>query len=231
MLTPYSTATAARPTATRQPLPLAQYDGLEFLAGINTVLVETDSQKGSGFVMPGRHDSEILVVTAQHVVLDQTKVTVCWVLAVNCSTASVVYVSKQTDAALLGISFSDLQPQPFAAQYFDRIADSLSTVSFGGSWESGDKVYIAGYPGQSREEPTVVEGVVHRTRVIYRDGLPLILIEADAGPGFSGGPVLSEHHHFVGILKGGFDQPGIVGVVPLGQVVSEFQEWHQGSKQ
>ncbi len=89
----------------------------------------------------------------------------------------------------------------------------------------GTLVRYAGFVGNGRSQ--VEEARVH----LYADGAdfavdgPVMVLDGDAAPGFSGAPVIDEHGRVVGVVRGYDEQLRLTLAVP----VSSLQEFAVGS--
>jgi S1-C subfamily serine protease len=151
----------------------------------------SDGYTGSGWVAELGPRSARFVVTNAHVVEGETNL---WVEFAdgNLSLAEVAYVSRRIDLALLDVPTGI----PIAA---------LSFVA--GPVARGERVVIGGHPGGLSfiTSEGVVAGTVTGTplsiQACGRDAECLVL-DAEAEPGSSGGPVLDREGRVIGMLWG-----------------------------
>jgi S1-C subfamily serine protease len=153
----------------------AQPHGVQAAAG-SVVLVRRGAGEGSGFLVS--RDGYIL--TAAHVVGDETEVKVRWPDHQE-TDGHVVRVSRGRDVALIKTDPRGREPLPLAA----------------GPPQPGQTVYAIGALLGEQNQGTVTRGIVSATRTMH--GYSYIQSDVNVGPGDSGGPLLDEQGRVAGL--------------------------------
>ena len=216
---------------------LSQYDGLQKLVAALTVYIETPTGTGSGFFLNREFDPQapipdFVIVTNKHVVDDHEMVRICWPVIQRCVTGNVSAEFDSADVAIIEHGFSD--GEMFGGMAWLAVQPGAIDLGFGGSWQVGDVVLAAGYPGGNRaiglgsrvvSDPVVTEGIVaSRNLARYRDGY-YIEHGADVAPGSSGGPLMNSSGHIIGINSGSNTQAErLEAAVPVGVVLAWLQD-------
>lgn len=139
--------------------------------------------EGSGTVV-ARENGRMLVLTAAHVVERAEGI---WVLGKKKASAQIVRADVKTDLALLDA--------PDDGSPVTQIADKSPAL--------GTPVYILGSPFYHRYGPIISEGVVaSREGPCVDEATGCYLITNMAGPGSSGGPVVTQNGELVGVMHG-----------------------------
>lgn len=142
------------------------------VAAAATVTVETDSGRGSGFVVSGG-----AVVTAKHVISGAKTISIITNDGLTIP-AVVVHESKYEDIAVLR-----------------HTGPALMALSLGGTPRIGDPVFVVGTQfGMSELSGYVSSGVVSKI------GLGVIYTDAPINPGCSGGPLLNANGKVIGLV-------------------------------
>lgn len=167
----------APPATTKPPAPLSAED-IAKRALKATVLVETPTKLGTGFVIAGG-----LVVTSLHVVAGAQQVTVKLPSGQVLVVQSIRGVDRRADLALLDANLK-MPGLP--------LAPDETNVS------AGAPVVIVGNP--EGLQGTVSTGVISRKRKAG-PGLELLQVDAAISHGSSGGPVLDRDGHVIGVVE------------------------------
>lgn len=145
-----------------------QYDSLFDYVADSVVVVILNDGHGSGFVV-GRNG---YLLTNEHVVHGSSMVTV----RLNDGrqfAGTVLRTNRDTDAALIKIDATDLEPL---------------VVNNGDTVNPGDEIWVIGTPVSEVLSLTVTRGIVSGLR--YSGAGMLIQTDASINPGNSGGPIL-----------------------------------------
>ena len=165
----------------------------EVLAAVapSIVFLETSWASGTGFVIDGGY-----VVTNAHVVTPFDRVTVTAPDGEGTEIARVVGVDFAADLALLGPLDADLADLPSVGM------GELAEV------ETGDEVYLIGYPSEteSAPTPTISAGIVSRTRNLPQFDQTYIQTDADIAGGQSGGALVSGRGRVIGVSGSSLDE-------------------------
>ena len=143
--------------------------------------VESPLGTGSGILVDGRY-----VVTNAHVVDPFGAVDLVFGETEHHRDVPVLGVDFSADLALVGPV--DTERTPLAIADYDRI-------------HRGDDVYLVGYPGEIDDEPqaTISRGILSRTRKATGYGLTFLQTDAAIGGGQSGGALVDDGGHVVGV--------------------------------
>jgi len=141
------------------------------------VVVETPRGTGSGFLV-----SDVSVLTAAHVVGDQSLVTVRLGTGETIA-ARVTGLDTEADLALLGL------PRPGKPRPMLPLGSAAAV-------KVGQQVFVVGSPLGTFSN-TVTRGIVSAMRNL--GGVSLIQTDAAINPGNSGGPVLNEAGEVIGV--------------------------------
>ena len=154
-------------------------------AKLSTVVIRTANGHGSGFAI-GRGN---YLLTNAHVVGEAKNVTVVTSSQISL-TAKVEVVDKGRDIALLSISGISLP------------ALSISNEKLG----TASDLYAVGAPLDEMLSSTVTRGMFSSVRQF--DGYSWLQSDVAVSPGNSGGPLLNDKGHVVGITAAGFQPAG-----------------------
>ena len=206
------TTTTLHPTAT--PDLFDQYQGAARNAAAITVYVGTPTGSGSGFLHRIHDSGKFVILTNAHVVQDYSSVEVCWALMQRCIFDQVIERgSEDFDVAVVefaqfvehGLDSEALKW--FTGWYENNIAESEGDRSR--QWAKGDIVYASGYPGGHKvqgkdiiSDPVVTEGIIATDRLAPYRNAYFIEHGANIEPGSSGGPLIDNDSHVVGINTG-----------------------------
>ena len=204
--TPIPTSTQ---TLTPTPVPTASLSVADIVdeARPSVVRIVTGNGSGTGFVV----DSAGHVLTNQHVVEGQTRVTVVLHDGVRLD-AQVVSADAARDIALLKVdSIRNLAPLAFAARV-----------------REGEDVIALGFPLDLGESMSVTRGIVSALRTL--GGVKHLQTDAAINPGNSGGPLLNDRGEVVGMntfirreIEGGtYDAQGIGFAVSFDVLESRY---------
>ena len=143
--------------------------------------VRSSTTKGSGIVIEGNY-----VLTNMHVVWPDRTVELTFPDGIRLDNVRVAGVEPMADLALLGPVEFDGEPIQF------HNADEPPV---------GARVYLIGYPGEVEKspQPTIVDGVISRTRQWPAPGLTYLQTDAATTGGQSGGALLDAEGHLLGI--------------------------------
>ena len=167
----------------------------------SVVLVRTGAGHGSGFLI----SKDGYILTAGHVVGDATTVKIRWSDKTE-TDGAVVRVSKGRDVALIKTDARGRPPLPLL-----RTALPPSAT-----------VFAVGAPLDQELQGSVTRGVVSAVRAMH--GYDYIQSDVSVGPGNSGGPLMDEQGHVVGVTVSGvriLNAPqGINMFVPVNDALS-----------
>ncbi|MEI6210597.1 MAG: trypsin-like peptidase domain-containing protein [bacterium] len=164
---------------------------LFMLVAQRTASIKTDSGHGSGVFIT----DDGYLLTNQHVVQNRSRsIEVTMFAAKNgkvekagVSSASIVYVDRENDIALLKVN------QPQAGQKGLSISKDAPPT--------GMKVFAIGSPGMSERvlEQSLTEGIISSNQRML-DGQSWLQHSAAINPGNSGGPLVSQYGEIVGLV-------------------------------
>lgn len=169
----------------------------------SVVRLQTDDGQGAGVVISTDGD----ILTSAHVVADASEVLI-GTHDGRGFPGTVAFLDADIDLAVVrvqtpGVEWAAVKLEP---------DDSLPI---------GSKIYVIGHPVGLGW--TVTQGIVSgRRRVGEAAATALLQTDAAISPGNSGGPMLDEHGHLVGIVRSKLVGPGIENVsfgVPMSAVV------------
>ncbi|MFZ4395001.1 MAG: trypsin-like peptidase domain-containing protein [Kiritimatiellia bacterium] len=170
--------------------PLSAEELFEVIAH-RTASIKTDSGYGSGVFIT----DDGYLLTNQHVVKNRSSSVDVTMFAVKngkvekagVSTASIVYVDRENDIALLKVN------QPQAGQKGLSISKDAPPT--------GMKVFAIGSPGMSERvlEQSLTEGIISSNQRML-DGQSWLQHSAAINPGNSGGPLVSQYGEIVGLV-------------------------------
>jgi serine protease Do len=164
---------------------------------------EVESGSGSGIII-GKNDSELLIVTSNHVVEDSTSVYIQFVNDTQVQ-ATVKSSSSAEDLAIVSVPLSSIDEDTLnsikiATMATDDVQVGEPAIAIGNA---------LGY-GQS-----VTTGVISAVdREVTVDSLTLTLIQTDAAinPGNSGGALLNTKGEVIGINEAKYSETGVEGM-------------------
>ena len=169
--------------------------------GGNTKTQETESS-GTGIII-GKNDTELLIVTNNHVIEDATQLTVCFVDNEACE-ANVKGADADNDLAVIAVKLADIKEETAAAIKTAALGDSDSL-------KVGEQVVAIGNAlgyGQS-----VTTGIVSALgRRIDTADADMIQTDAAINPGNSGGALLNMRGEVVGINSAKFSSTEVEGM-------------------
>lgn len=178
----------------------ARPHGVQSAVG-SVVLVRRGAGEGSGFLV----SKDGYIVTAAHVVGDETEVKVRWSDHQE-TDGHVVRVSRGRDVALIKTDPRGRDPLPLAT----------------GPLQPGQTVYAIGALLGEQNQGTVTRGIVSATRTMH--GFSYIQSDVNVGPGDSGGPLLDEQGRVAGVTVSSVRiqeaSQGINYFVPVADVLS-----------
>ena len=129
--------------------------------------------------------------------------------------ATILGGSSEADMALLKAPGTGIGPLSFA-----RLTSA----------KAGDSLFVVGYPLYVAEEPSVARGVLSRTEIDRQLGT-LIVTDASANPGNSGGPVVDECGRVMGMIVSKLvaeDVEGIAYAIAETTLQERLPEMHLG---
>jgi S1-C subfamily serine protease len=141
----------------------------------SVVQIRARGRIGSGFVVA----ADGRIATSLHVVEDADQLVVVLADGRTFTRVQVVDHDEEQDVVVLAIEASRLAPLPLAREPV----------------QSGERVVVIGHPQGLAN--TVSDGLVSALR--ERDGTEMLQISAPVSPGSSGGPVLNDRGHVVGV--------------------------------
>ena len=170
--------------------------------------VRTADSIGTSFYI-GRNEW----LTAAHVVAGEDSVTLH--NGRNELAAAILGGNSDADMALLKASGAGIEPLAFARLTSAKVGDSL---------------FVVGYPLYVAEEPSVARGVLSRTETDRQLGT-LVVTDASANPGNSGGPVVDECGQVMGMIVSKLvaeDIEGIAYAIAETTLQERLPEIHSG---
>ena len=172
-----------------------------FFGGSGTRTQETES-RGTGIII-GENESELLIVTNNHVVEDAETLTVCFVDNAACE-AVIKGTDPDNDLAVIAVKLSDIKDETAAVIKAAVLGDSDSL-------KVGQQVVAIGNAlgfGQS-----VTTGIVSALgRSIDTADAAMIQTDAAINPGNSGGALLNMNGEVVGINSAKFSSTEVEGM-------------------
>lgn len=173
----------------------------------STVLIEIDGRHtGSGFVV-----SSELIVTAKHVVDRKGDYGIIFADGARRSVQA-IRISENSDCAVLQIRKAGLRPLTLTTEV--RV---------------GQPILVIGSPFNPVYFNYLTRGIVSKLNV-QNDGLssnPVIMIDAAANPGNSGGPVLNLRGRVIGIVIAHYPYNcGMYFVTPSIDILTLLEEWN-----
>ena len=179
---------------------------------------------GSGFVI--RSDGNRTLIVTNHHVVEGNPLTIAVMLGnEELIDAKVLAASPNKDLCVLELAY----PVSYRA---------LPIAKKGG--EQGQPVYAIGFPGaadefsdtiaQTSEEATITNGIISALRHTDTSGtgtqVSILQINADINSGNSGGPLLNERGHVLGVnTYGVLDSQGINGAVAAEELIALLQDY------
>lgn len=151
----------------------------------SVVLLSTGSSFGSGVLVSG----EGYLLTNAHVVGGAKSLTVRWSDGFE-GRGEVVRVHQQRDVALVKVDPHGRSALPIRAT----------------GLQPGQTVVALGAPLEKQFQGTLTRGVVSATRIL--DGFSFIQSDVAVSPGNSGGPLMDESGHVVGLTVSGYRLDG-----------------------
>ena len=170
--------------------------------------VRTTDSIGTAFYIG--HDEWL---TAAHVVAGESTVTLH--NGQDELSATILGGNSEADMALLSASGAGIEPLAFA---------SLTST------KAGDPLFVVGYPLYIAEEPSVARGVLSRTETDPQLGT-LVVTDASANPGNSGGPAVDECGKVIGMIVSKLvaeDIEGIAYAIAETTLQERLPEMHSG---
>lgn len=177
------------------------------------------SGAGSGIIV-GQNDTELLIVTNNHVVEGATSLMVSFVDGEDVA-ATVKSTSANNDLAVVAVQLSDIK---------ESTLNSISAATFGDSdsLQLGDRVIAIGNAlgyGQS----VTVGYVSALSRDVTIEGNTMTLLQTDAAinPGNSGGALINEKGELVGINSAKYSDTNVEGMgfaIPISSVKDLIEE-------
>ena len=176
------------------------------------MLINASGGSGTGFFAVTVDRDRYYVFTNEHVVGNDSAVSVYWHLARQTLTANVLKKNANLDIAVL-----DLQPSDFRSY-----PSGWDNFSYGGdNYDKGDEVWIAGYPGdmgvRQGRAPVVRDGAIYQKRLQrYAGGIAYLEHSVATAPGSSGSPILNRRDEIIAIATAGNSEAERIGLgVPL----------------
>ena len=163
---------------------------------------QEQESSGSGIII-GENDSELLIVTNNHVVEDATTLSVCFVDNAVCE-ATVKGTDVDNDLAVIAVKLSDISEETMGNIAVAQIGDSDSL-------EVGEQVVAIGNAlGYGQSVTTGIVSALNR----QVDTTDAIMIQTDAAinPGNSGGALLNMQGEVIGINSMKFSSTDVEGM-------------------
>ncbi len=168
---------------------------------------------GSGIII-GKNDSELLIVTNNHVVDDAKTVSVCFIDEKSYD-AVVKGTDSDNDLAIIVVKLEDISEETMSKIEIAKLGDSDAVLV-------GEQVVAIGNAlgyGQS-----VTTGIVSaKDRVVDTNTTPLIQTDAAINPGNSGGALLNMQGEVIGINSSKYMSTEVEGMgyaIPVSKVDS-----------
>lgn len=172
-----------------------------FFGGRGTETQESES-RGTGIII-GKNESELLIVTNNHVVEDADTLTVCFIDNEACE-AQIKGLDPDNDLAVVAVRLFDIKDETAAAI-------SIAVLGSSESLKVGQQVVAIGNAlgfGQS-----VTTGIVSALgRTIDTADAEMIQTDAAINPGNSGGALLNMNGEVVGINSAKFSSTEVEGM-------------------
>lgn len=166
---------------------------------------------GSGIII-GKNDTELLIVTNNHVVEDADTVNVCFIDGESYE-AAVKGTDSDNDLAVVAIPLNDISKETLSEIKIARLGDSEEVLV-------GEQVVAIGNAlgyGQS-----VTTGIVSaKDRIVSTNTTPLIQTDAAINPGNSGGALLNMKGEVIGINSSKYMSTEVEGMgyaIPVSKV-------------
>lgn len=168
------------PTATPTPAPLTSADIFAQVSP-SIAFIETGNATGSGVLVEGGY-----VLTNAHVVWPYQAARVVFADGSEFLDVPLFNWDLMTDLALLGPLDTTLEPLP--------LVDGEDSVV-------GSEVFLIGYPGEVEAfpQPTITQGLISRLREWETADMTYFQTDALIAGGQSGGALVSEKGHIIGI--------------------------------
>lgn len=189
---------------------------LPFYNGGNSQEVESGS--GSGIII-GKNDTELLIITSNHVVEDSNSVNVKFVndSSVN---ATVKAAKAAEDLAIVSVPLASIDADTLGQIKIATLATEDVTVGEGA-------IAIGNALGYGQSVTTGVISAVNRDVTV--DNMTLTLIQTDAAinPGNSGGALLNMKGEVIGINEAKYSSSGVEGMgfaIPISQKTDIINE-------
>lgn len=172
------------------------------LFGGSRTLTEEQQSSGTGIII-GQNDSELLIVTNNHVVEDATTLSVCFVDN-NISEAVIKGTDPDNDLAVIAVKLSDIKDETSSAIKIAVLGDS-NTLKVG-----QQVVAIGNALGYGQSVTTGIVSALGRSI----DTTDAIMIQTDAAinPGNSGGALLNMNGEVIGINSAKFSSTEVEGM-------------------
>ena len=177
----------------------------------SVVLIEIDGRHtGSGFVV-----APDLIITARHIVNKRGNYAV--VLADGSKrNVQAIRISKETDCAVLLVRKTSFRPLILTTKI-----------------EVGQPIFVVGSPLNRKFFNYVTYGIVSKIDVIHSrfSGNPLIMIDAAANPGNSGGPVFDSSGKVIGIFIARYPHNcGLNFITPSIDIITLLEDWKDANE-
>lgn len=207
--------------ARAESVPRAVLDSARSVLPVQCILSEDETgvevANGSGFVV--YTDENCAYIATNYHVVQEAQTIIVWVKEEEYLEVSLAQYNEDYDLALLRAD----APLQKNALYVNS------------SYEQGDAVYAVGFPGAANamagsyaytsEQATITGGFISALRNMQavEDGplVPLVQSSAPISPGSSGGPLLNESGHVVGInTMGVTNVDGIYGAIAVSELIT-----------
>lgn len=162
------------------------------------------SGSGSGIIV-GKNDSELLIMTNNHVVADSTELSVCFIDGTSVE-AAIKGTDSDSDLAVIAVNLSDIPAETMSQIKEAELGDSDSlklgqgVVAIGNALGMGQSVTV-GYVSALNKE------------VKFSDGSRTLLqVDAAINPGNSGGALLNMQGELIGINSAKYADTDVEGI-------------------
>lgn len=164
---------------------------------------EVESGSGSGIII-SKNDTELLIITSNHVVEDSTNVYVKFVNETSVN-ATVKAAKKDEDLAIVSVPLSSIDEETLSQIKIATLATEDVKVGEGA-------IAIGNALGYGQSVTTGVISALNRAVTVEELTLSLIQTDAAINPGNSGGALLNMKGEVIGINEAKFSTTGVEGM-------------------
>jgi serine protease Do len=173
---------------------------------------------GSGVII-AKNETELLIITSNHVVEDTDSVNVCFVDGVSVS-AVIKASNSSEDLAIVSVQLSDISEETLNSIKIATMATESVSVGEG-------VIAIGNALGYGQSVTTGVVSALEREVTV--DDMTLTLLQTDAAinPGNSGGALLNMQGELIGINEAKYSSSGVEGMgfaIPISEKTDLLEE-------